>query len=67
MKKIIASVFLLIFAAAHAVAQTVVETPDFMRSTGKIYVVYGVLLLIFVGIILFLVRLERSIKRLEQL
>ena len=58
---------LVIFAAASAVAQAAAETPDFMRSIGKIYVVYGVLLLTFVSIILFLVRLERNIKRLERL
>ena len=38
---------------------------DYMRQTGKIYVVFGVLLIIFIGIVIFLIRLERKIKKLE--
>ena len=42
------------------------ESADFIRSTGKIYVVVAVLLIIFFGIILFLISLERKIARLEK-
>lgn len=38
---------------------------DFMRETGKINVVTGVLLLIFAGIVLYLVRLDRRLTKLE--
>lgn len=38
---------------------------DFMRQTGKIYVVVGVILLIFLGILLYLLRLDRKLTRLE--
>ncbi len=38
---------------------------DFMRETGKINVVVGVILLIFLGIIVYLVRLERMLTKLE--
>lgn len=38
---------------------------DFMRETGKIYVVVGVILLIFLGLVWFLVRLERKLTKLE--
>lgn len=38
---------------------------DFMRETGKIYVVVGVLLLIFLGIVWYLIRLERKLTKLE--
>lgn len=38
---------------------------DFMRETGKINVVVGVILLIFLGIVSYLVRLERKITKLE--
>ena len=41
------------------------SSPDFMRSIGKIYVVVAVIITIFIGIILFLISLERKIKRLE--
>jgi len=33
---------------------------DFMRETGKIYVVTGVILIIFAGIVLYLVRLDKK-------
>ncbi|MFN2457957.1 MAG: CcmD family protein [Chitinophagaceae bacterium] len=36
-----------------------------MRSNGKIYVVIAVILTIFAGIIFYLIRLERKIKKLE--
>ncbi|MEI6412328.1 MAG: CcmD family protein [Bacteroidota bacterium] len=38
---------------------------DFMRETGKIYVVVGVILLIFLGLVWFLVRIERKLTKLE--
>jgi len=37
-----------------------------MRSNGKIYVVVAVLLTIFIGLILFLITIERRVKRLEK-
>jgi CcmD family protein len=37
-----------------------------MRHNGKIYVVVGVILIIFIGIILYLVRLDRKITKLEK-
>ena len=54
---------LLLSIITTANAQT--ENPDFMRSTGKIYVVIAVLCVIFIGIVLFLVNLDRKITRLE--
>jgi CcmD family protein len=38
---------------------------DFMRNTGKIGVVAGVILLIFLGLILYLWRLDRKLTKLE--
>ncbi len=38
---------------------------DFMRESGKIYVVVGVLVLIFLGIVSYLVYLERKLTKLE--
>ncbi|MCS6929645.1 MAG: CcmD family protein [Saprospiraceae bacterium] len=40
---------------------------DFMRETGKIYVVVVTLLVIFLGIVGYLVRLERKLTKLEHL
>ena len=42
------------------------ESADFMRSTGKIGVTISVLVIIFMGIILFLINLERKLSRLEK-
>jgi uncharacterized membrane protein len=39
---------------------------EFFRSNGKIYVIVGVLLIIFVGIVIFLIALDRKITKLEQ-
>ena len=37
-----------------------------MRSNGKIYVVVTVVLIILIGLLLYLVRLDRKISRLEK-
>lgn len=41
------------------------EMADVMRSNGKLYVVVAVLVLIFIGIIFYLIGLDRRIKSLE--
>ena len=38
---------------------------DFMRSIGKIYVVVAVIIAIFLGIIVFLIFLDRRLTKLE--
>jgi CcmD family protein len=38
---------------------------DFMRSTGKIRVVVAVIIAIFLGIVLFLIFLDRKLTKLE--
>jgi len=44
------------------------DTPmaDVMRSNGKIYVVVGVLMIIFLGLITFMVILDRRLTKLEK-
>jgi CcmD family protein len=37
-----------------------------MRSNGKIYVVVTVVLIILIGLLLYLIRLDRKISRLEK-
>jgi hypothetical protein len=36
-----------------------------MRSTGKIYVVVGVMLLLFLGIVFYLILLDRRLTKFE--
>ncbi len=39
---------------------------DFFRNTGKIYVVVAIIVATFIGIVFFLIYLERKISRLER-
>ena len=43
-----------------------VEMADTMRSNGRIYVVVAVMLTILIGLVLYLVRLDRKISKLEK-
>ena len=43
-----------------------VEMADQLRANGKIYVVVAVVVVILLGLILYLVRLDRKITRLEK-
>ena len=43
-----------------------VEMADKMKANGKIYVVIAVMLTILAGIVLYLVRLDRKISKLEK-
>jgi len=43
-----------------------VEMADTFRSNGKIYVVVAVIITIFAGIILYLIRLDRKLTKLEK-
>ncbi len=45
--------------------QQQVEMADAMRQSGKIYVVVGVLCIIFLGIIAYLISIDRKVSRLE--
>lgn len=43
-----------------------IEMADRMREDGKIYVVVAVLSIVFAGIVLYLISLDRKIKKLEK-
>ena len=58
--------FLLMIFVQQALFAQGVSMADEMRNNGKIYVVVAVLLLIFLCIIIYLVRLDRKITRLEK-
>ncbi|MBY0435284.1 MAG: CcmD family protein [Cyclobacteriaceae bacterium] len=66
MKKI-NSVFLLLMAGLTTYAQEpTVEMADTFRSEGKIYVVVAIVLLILVGLIGYLIAIDRKTSRLEK-
>lgn len=50
---------------AQEAAAPAVEMATELRSSGKIYVVVAVLLIIFAGIAIYLTRLDRKISKLE--
>ncbi len=57
----------LLAVASHAQADgNKVEMADTMRSNGRIYVVVAVVVLILIGLILYLVRLDRKITKMEK-
>lgn len=41
------------------------EQVDFMRSLGKLYVVVAVILAIFLGIVIFLIYIDRKLTNIE--
>lgn len=47
-------------------AQEKVEMAEGLRSNGKIYVVVAVLAIIFIGLLLFLINIDRKVSRLEK-
>ncbi len=63
MKKII-YLFLLMTMSLTANAQDA-EMADVMRSSGKIYVVVGIILIVLTGLITYLFLLDRKITKLE--
>ena len=64
MKKLI-SISTFTFFALLVKAQDV-KMADVMKDNGKIYVVIAVMLTILAGLVLYLVRLDRRISKLEK-
>jgi uncharacterized integral membrane protein len=65
-KRILPVLMLLCITAVTNAQNTGKQTTDLMRSNGRIYVVIAVMLTILTGLILYLVRLEKKISRLEK-
>ncbi len=59
-----ATTVLLIFCSTLLMAHG--DAPDFFRSIGKMYVVVAVMVATFLGIIAFMVYIERKIKNIEK-
>ncbi len=64
MKKILA--FLLTLLTLNLQAQQEVEMADHLRADGKIYVVVAVVSIILLGLLLYLIRIDNKITRLEK-
>lgn len=55
-----------LLSAFSLLAQEQTEMADVMRSNGKIYVVVAVLSIIFIGLMVYLIRLDRKLGKLEK-
>lgn len=57
---------LLVITNVAVAQQPKVEMADAMRSNGKIYVVVAVASIIFAGIVVYLIIIDRKVSRLEK-
>jgi CcmD family protein len=64
-KNILLLFFALLAILTEGFAQNV-EMADGLRSSGKIYVVVGVLCIIFIGIVVYLINLDRKLAQLKK-
>ncbi len=64
MKKIL--LFLIVLLTSTNLFAQEVTMADGMRADGKIWVVVGVIVVVFVGIIVYLISLDRKINKIEK-
>ena len=62
MKRLLVSVSIVLFWNIEIFA----HDPDFLRSTGKIYGVYAVILVLFIVLALYLYSIDRKISKIEK-
>lgn len=61
---LLATCFLLLYT--HVCIAQEIEMADELRSSGKIYVVVGVISIIFIGLAIYLFRIDRKISKIEK-
>ncbi|MDB5031237.1 MAG: hypothetical protein JWP71_1958 [Mucilaginibacter sp.] len=54
------------FVTAFAQQSQTVEMADTFRSSGKIYVVIAVIVIIFIGLAIYLFSIDRRLKKIEK-
>lgn len=65
-RMLLASLLLIFHLAVLAQEKEEVEMADAMRQNGRIYVVVAVVITIFIGLIIYLIRLDKKITNLEK-
>lgn len=65
-KLIVVALYMLALPAVGKAQESAVEMADLMRSNGKIYVVVGVVMLIILGILGYLIKLDLQLKKIEK-
>nr|WP_067063785.1 CcmD family protein [Mucilaginibacter sp. L294] len=67
MKKLVSLVMMMLcFVAVKAQNGQDVEMADTMRSSGKIYVVIGTIVIVFAGLAIYLFSIDRRLKKIEK-
>ncbi len=66
MKKIIRNIFTTLLLSICSLATMAQDGKDIMRDNGRIYVVVAVMVTILLGLIIYLVRIDRKLGRLEK-
>ncbi|MFN4810958.1 MAG: CcmD family protein [Bacteroidota bacterium] len=66
MKKLLMLTLFIITTLISNVGAQQVEMADGLRSSGKIYVVVGVLCIIFAGIVVYLISIDRKLEKLKK-
>lgn len=65
MKSLISTILFCLFITFPAIAQEV-EMAEVMRSNGKIYVVVAVIATIFLGLMIYLFKIDKRVRKLEE-
>jgi hypothetical protein len=63
--KLLITLLFSLFCSSVTMAQDV-EMADIMRSNGKIYVVVAVIATIFIGLMIYLIRIDKKVQKLEE-
>jgi len=66
MKKIVLLLLLMLNSVAVFAQSTDVEMADAFRSSGKIYVVIAIIVIIFTGLAIYLFSMDRRLKKIEK-
>jgi heme/copper-type cytochrome/quinol oxidase subunit 2 len=65
-KRVLLTLLLLAALLPGFTQEQPVEMADTMRSNGKIYVVLAVVLVIFAGFIIYLISIDRKVRKMEK-
>ena len=65
-KKLFSLLLVLILGTLPGLAQDQVEMADIMRSNGKIYVVVAVAATVMLGLIIYLITIDRKVSSIEK-
>ncbi|MFA6083007.1 CcmD family protein [Mucilaginibacter sp.] len=65
-KLVLLTAMILCFFMVHAQPGQDVEMADALRSSGKIYVVVGTIVIVFAGLAFYLFRIDRRLRKIEK-